>query len=151
MQVREVIRMLQDDGWTLVVTRGSHRQFKHSTKPGRVTVSRQVGDDMPKGTLASVKRLAGLRREIVKTLRYLVCINKDPGSDWGASVPDLPGCVATGKTIDSALRRIQVAIKLHLRGMRADGVRPPRPRQRTVVPGRTSRQVDFYATVKVAA
>ena len=87
----------------------------------------------------------------MKRLRYLVRINKDPGSDWGASVPDLPGCVATGKTIDSTLWRIQVAIQLHLRGMRADGLHPPRPRQRTVVPGRTSGQVDFYATVEVAA
>ena len=87
----------------------------------------------------------------MKRLRYLVRINKDPDSDWRASVPDLPGCVATGKTIDSTLQRIQVAIQLHLRGMRADGVRPPRPRRRTVVPGRTSRQVDFYATVEVAA
>jgi predicted RNase H-like HicB family nuclease len=61
----------------------------------------------------------------VKRLRYLVRINKDTDSDWGASVPDLPGCVATGKTIDATLRRIQVAIQLHIRGMRADGVRPP--------------------------
>ena len=61
MKVREVIWMLQDDGWTRVVTRGSHRQFKHPSKPGRVTVSGQLGDDMPKGTLASVKRQAGLR------------------------------------------------------------------------------------------
>jgi len=87
----------------------------------------------------------------VKRLKYLVRISKDVDSDWGASVPDLPGCVATGKTIDSALRRIQGAIELHVRGMRADGVRPPRPRQRTVVPKRTSRHVDFYATVEVAA
>ena len=55
--------MLQDDGWALVVTKGSHRQFKHPAKPGRVTVSGQLGDDMPKGTLASVKRQAGLRGE----------------------------------------------------------------------------------------
>jgi len=61
VKVREVIRMLQDDGWALVVTSGSHRQFKHPTKPGRVTVSGQLGDDMPKGTLASVKRQAGLK------------------------------------------------------------------------------------------
>ena len=61
MKVREVIRMLQDDGLRLAVTKGSHRQFKHPTKPGRVTVSGQLGDDMPKGTLASVKRQAGLR------------------------------------------------------------------------------------------
>lgn len=84
-------------------------------------------------------------------LQYLVRINKDPGSDWGASVPDLPGCVATGKTIDMALRRIQTAIQLHLRGMRADGQKIPRPRHRAVVPRRSKRQVDFYATVQVAA
>ena len=84
-------------------------------------------------------------------LQYLVRINKDPDSDWGASVPDLPGCVATGKTIDSALRRIEGAIKLHLQGMREDGLRPPRPRQRAVRPRRTTGHVDFYATVEVAA
>lgn len=87
----------------------------------------------------------------MRKLQYLVRINKDPRSDWGASVPDLPGCVATGKTIDVALRRIQGAIQLHLRGMRADGLRPPRPRHRAVRPRRTPRQVDFYATVEVAA
>ena len=87
----------------------------------------------------------------MKTVRYLVRINRDPGSDWGASVPDLPGCVATGKTIDAALRRIQGAIELHLRGMRADGVRPPRPKLRTIVRRQTKRQIDFYASVEVAA
>ncbi len=87
----------------------------------------------------------------MKTVRYLVRINKDADSDWGASVPDLPGCVATGKTIDVALRRIRGAIELHIQGMRADGVHPPRPRPRSVVPVRTKRQVDFYASVEVAA
>jgi predicted RNase H-like HicB family nuclease len=87
----------------------------------------------------------------MRKFRYLVRVNRDPDSDWGASVPDLPGCVATGKTIDAVLRRIQAAIELHLRGMRADGLRIPRPRQRAVVPRRTSRQVNFYATVEVAA
>ena len=87
----------------------------------------------------------------MRKLQYLVRINKDRHSDWGASVPDLPGCVATGKTIDVVLRRIQVAMKLHLRGMRSDGLRPPRPRHPAVVPRRTSRLVDFYATVEVAA
>ena len=89
--------------------------------------------------------------QVMKTVRYLVHINKEPDSDWGASVPDLPGCVATGKTIDTTLRRIQVAIALHLQGMKTDGVRPPRPRHRVVEPVRTKRQVDFYASVEVAA
>jgi predicted RNA binding protein YcfA (HicA-like mRNA interferase family) len=61
MKVREVVRLLEADGWQIVVTEGSHRQFKHPRKPGRVTVSGHLGDDMPKGTLASVKRQAGLK------------------------------------------------------------------------------------------
>ena len=61
MKVRDVIRLLERDGWELVVTSGSHRQFKHPTKPGRVTVSGGLGDDMPKGTFASVKRQAGVK------------------------------------------------------------------------------------------
>jgi predicted RNA binding protein YcfA (HicA-like mRNA interferase family) len=61
VKVREVIRRLEADGWRLVATTGSHRQFKHPTKRGRVTVSGHPGDEMPKGTLASVRRQAGLR------------------------------------------------------------------------------------------
>ena len=87
----------------------------------------------------------------MKRVQYLVRINKESDSDWGASVPDLPGCVATGKTIDSALRRIERAIELHLDGMREDGLKIPPPRQRSVRPRRTTRHVDFYATVEVAA
>ena len=87
----------------------------------------------------------------MRTLQYLVRINKDRGRDWGASVPDLPGCVATGRTIDTALRRIEQAIELHLRGMREDRARILRPRHRAVRPRKTPRQVDFYATVEVAA
>ena len=62
MKVREVIRLLEEDGWRLIVTEGSHRQLKHPEKSGRVTVSGHLGDDMPKGTLASVMRQAGLKR-----------------------------------------------------------------------------------------
>ena len=87
----------------------------------------------------------------MKRLQYLVRINKETDSDWGASVPDLPGCVATAKTIDAALQRIERAVVLHIRGMREDGLRPPQPRQRAVIPKRTPRQVDFFATVEVAA
>jgi predicted RNA binding protein YcfA (HicA-like mRNA interferase family) len=64
VKVREVIRLLEREGWRLVVTRGSHRQFKHPAKAGRVTVSGNLGEDMPKGTFASVKRQAGLKGSI---------------------------------------------------------------------------------------
>ena len=59
MKVREVIRLLEADGWALVTTKGSHRQLKHPLRPGRVTISGNLGDEMPKGTFASVKRQAG--------------------------------------------------------------------------------------------
>lgn len=91
------------------------------------------------------------RTETVKRIQYLVRISRDPHSDWGASVPDLPGCVATGKTVDSALRRIEQAMTLHVRGLREDGLPVPRPSHRTVTPRRRPREIDFYATVEVAA
>ena len=55
---RRLIRMLEEDGWTLVGTRGSHRQFRHPTKRGRVTVPHPV-KDIARGTVASIYRLAG--------------------------------------------------------------------------------------------
>jgi predicted RNA binding protein YcfA (HicA-like mRNA interferase family) len=61
MKVAEVLRLIQADGWNLVATRGSHRQFKHATKPGRVTVSGKPSDDLAPGTLNSVLKQAGLK------------------------------------------------------------------------------------------
>lgn len=63
MKVREVVRTLEDDGWRQVTQRGSHRQFRHPTKPGRVTVAGNLGQDMAGGTLASILRQAGLSKE----------------------------------------------------------------------------------------
>jgi predicted RNA binding protein YcfA (HicA-like mRNA interferase family) len=61
MKIREVIRMLEDDGWVLVATKASHRQYKHPTKPGRVTVPGHPGDDIKAGTLNSILKQAGLK------------------------------------------------------------------------------------------
>ncbi|MCS6925524.1 MAG: type II toxin-antitoxin system HicA family toxin [Candidatus Binatia bacterium] len=60
MKVREVLRLLMDDGWVQVAQKGSHRQFKHPLKPGRVTVPGKLSDDLPTGTLKSILRQAGL-------------------------------------------------------------------------------------------
>jgi predicted RNA binding protein YcfA (HicA-like mRNA interferase family) len=54
MEVRDVLAMLKNDGWYLVVTEGSHRQFKDSNKVGRVTVAGKPNDDLPPGTLNSI-------------------------------------------------------------------------------------------------
>jgi predicted RNA binding protein YcfA (HicA-like mRNA interferase family) len=57
-----VLRLLHDDGWFLVATRGSHRQFKHPLKPGRVTVAGKPSDDLASGTLNSILKQAGLKK-----------------------------------------------------------------------------------------
>ena len=54
--------MIHADGWYLVVTRGSHRQFKHPVKLGRVTVPGKPGDDLAIGTLNSILKQAQLKR-----------------------------------------------------------------------------------------
>jgi predicted RNA binding protein YcfA (HicA-like mRNA interferase family) len=61
VKVRDVIKRLEDDGWYLARTRGSHRQFKHSTKRGTITVSGKPGIDVPPGTLNSILKQAGLK------------------------------------------------------------------------------------------
>jgi predicted RNA binding protein YcfA (HicA-like mRNA interferase family) len=61
MKVREAIRLIEDDGWFLVATRGSHRQYKHATQPGRVTVPGKPSDDLAPGTLNSILKQAGLK------------------------------------------------------------------------------------------
>jgi predicted RNA binding protein YcfA (HicA-like mRNA interferase family) len=58
-KVAEVLRRLQQEGWVLVATRGSHRQYKHPTKSGRVTVAGKPGDDVAPGTLNSIRKQAG--------------------------------------------------------------------------------------------
>jgi predicted RNA binding protein YcfA (HicA-like mRNA interferase family) len=61
VRVREVIARLEADGWRLVRTRGSHRQFRHGKRPGTVTVAGALGVDVPPGTLRSILKQAGLR------------------------------------------------------------------------------------------
>ncbi len=61
MKVREVIKLLEEDDWYLTRTKGSHRQFKHPTKPGTVTISGNLGVDVPPGTLNSILKQAGLK------------------------------------------------------------------------------------------
>jgi predicted RNA binding protein YcfA (HicA-like mRNA interferase family) len=62
-KVREVIRLIEQDGWCLVRTRGSHRQFRHETKPGLVTIAGAPGDDLAPGTWNSILKQAGLKGE----------------------------------------------------------------------------------------
>ena len=59
--VRDIIRLIEDEGWYLETTKGSHRQFKHLIKSGRVTVAGKPKDDVAPGTLNSILKQAGLK------------------------------------------------------------------------------------------
>ena len=63
MRVREIIKLLDADGWYLVATKGSHRQYKHPAKPGGVTIAGHSGDDLASGTLNSILKQAQLKIE----------------------------------------------------------------------------------------
>jgi predicted RNA binding protein YcfA (HicA-like mRNA interferase family) len=62
MKVREIIEMIEKDGWYLARTRSSHRQYKHPSKPGLVTVAGKPNDDLAPGTLNSILKQAGLKK-----------------------------------------------------------------------------------------
>jgi predicted RNA binding protein YcfA (HicA-like mRNA interferase family) len=62
MKVKELIALIESDGWFQVRTKGSHRQFHHPTKPGTVTVAGKPNVDIPAGTLNSALKQAGLKK-----------------------------------------------------------------------------------------
>lgn len=62
MKVKEVIKLLEDDGWFMVGQKGSHKQYKHPSKPGRVTVpDHGQNKDLAKGTENSILKQSGLK------------------------------------------------------------------------------------------
>ena len=62
MKFRDVVKMIEQDGWHLVNTTGSHRQYKHASKQGRVTIAGHPGKDVPPGTLKNILKQAGLTK-----------------------------------------------------------------------------------------
>ena len=61
MKIRDIIKLIEADGWYLVVTKGSHQQYKHTTKPGRVTIAGHPNDDLAPGTLNSILKQSKLK------------------------------------------------------------------------------------------
>jgi predicted RNA binding protein YcfA (HicA-like mRNA interferase family) len=62
VKVRDILKLLEDDGWFLARTKGSHRQYKHPLKAGLVTIPGSPSDDLAPGTLNSVLKQAGLKK-----------------------------------------------------------------------------------------
>ncbi|MCC5793639.1 MAG: type II toxin-antitoxin system HicA family toxin [Chromatiales bacterium] len=61
MKVRHAVRLVEAEGWLLMRTKGSHRQFRHPYRPGLVTIAGKPGDDLAPGTLNSILKQAGLK------------------------------------------------------------------------------------------
>ena len=66
MKIRDIIKKIEADGWYQIVMRGSHRQYKHPAKPGRVTIAGHPSHDLAPGTLSSVLKQARLKKTEVK-------------------------------------------------------------------------------------
>jgi predicted RNA binding protein YcfA (HicA-like mRNA interferase family) len=63
VKVRDVIKLIEADGWYFLRQRGSHRQYRHATKPGKVTVAGKPSEEMAPGTLGSIFRQAGIDQD----------------------------------------------------------------------------------------
>ena len=61
MKVKELLKTLEADGWTLARTKGSHRQYKHPTKTGTVTIAGKPSAEVPKGTLNAILKQSGIK------------------------------------------------------------------------------------------
>jgi predicted RNA binding protein YcfA (HicA-like mRNA interferase family) len=61
MKIRDIIKLIEEDGWYKVTQEGSHRQYKHASKKGRVTIAGHPGDDIPTGTLNSILKQSGIK------------------------------------------------------------------------------------------
>lgn len=117
--------LLEPDGWHLVRVKGSHRQFKHPTKPGTVTLAGKLSADILIGTEWAA--MSNGHRERVDLSTYAIIIERGESGSFGAYSPDLPGCVAVADDQDECLRLLREAVDFHIAGLRADGEPVPEP------------------------
>lgn len=121
MKVREVMVLIEADGWYLVRTRGDHHRYKHPTRKGLVTVAGHPWH--------AQQYHEASRAERGYLMKYAVVIEQVEGN-YSAYVPDLPGCVATGDTVEDVERVIRDAIVFHIAGLQAEGLPVPEPTTR---------------------
>jgi predicted RNase H-like HicB family nuclease len=119
-----MLPLLRDDGWYLVATRGSHRQFKH-----RLNRAESPSQGSPAMILLPGRSAVFLSRLVSSSeeyMRYAVVIERAQ-DNYSAYVLDLPGCVATGATMEETEELIREAIDLLVSGLREDGLPIPKP------------------------
>jgi predicted RNA binding protein YcfA (HicA-like mRNA interferase family)/predicted RNase H-like HicB family nuclease len=124
MKIRDLIKRIEDDGWRLARTKGSHRQYHHPSKPGTVTVAGHPSDEFAAGNAQQHIEASGVE------LKYLVIYEKSP-TGWGAFVPDLPGLGVAGSTLEEVKKLIREGIEFHIEGMKLNGDPIPQPSVQT--------------------
>ena len=124
IKVREVIRLLQDDGWELERRRGSHRQYRHPVKPGTVTLAGNLNEELKPNAVQYLS--SGEPEGRPKVTRYIVVI-EGSGDSYSAFAPDLPGCVAAGDSPEEVERLMSEAVPLHIESLSAHGEAVPKP------------------------
>ena len=123
MKVREVVRLLERNGWVEMRSRGSHRHFKHPDRALVVTVPGNEGKELAPGTLKRYTQEGGAE---MSARRYPVVIEKtDTG--FSAYSPDVFGCAAVGDTEEETRRNFQEALIAHFCAMREVGEEIPEP------------------------
>ena len=122
------MRLIEEDGWYLIRTRGSHRQYKHSVKTGVVTIAERESQDLAPGTWHSIliKDTSRLDKPGGTAVKYVIAYEQTD-SGWSAYVPDLPGCVAAADKREEIERLIRDAISLHLEAVRESHAAIPQP------------------------
>jgi predicted RNase H-like HicB family nuclease/predicted RNA binding protein YcfA (HicA-like mRNA interferase family) len=120
MKVREVMKRLEEDGWLLARTKGSHRQYHHPTEGGNRYCS---GSSISGHSARNIEQYLEAGRSEMK---YLVIYEKS-ATGWGAYAPDLPGLGVAAETLDEVKDLIREAVEFHLEGMRQNGDAIPAP------------------------
>lgn len=126
LKVSEIIKMIQADGWYLAATRGSHRQYKHPGKPGRVTVAGKPSDTLHPAHRTEHPETSTDQAEAIVS-QYVVIIERDEAGGYSAWAPDLPGVIAAASSYDEVMKLMRKAVAFHLEGMREDGEPIPAP------------------------
>jgi predicted RNA binding protein YcfA (HicA-like mRNA interferase family)/predicted RNase H-like HicB family nuclease len=126
MKVRDVLRLIGEDGWYQVTQKGSHRQFKHPVKMGRVTVAGHPSQEMDKGTLSNITQTGGIE------MKEYAAVFEKTSNGWSAYAPDLPGLGVAAATFAETERLLREGIELHIEGMREDGLSIPEPSTRVM-------------------
>jgi predicted RNase H-like HicB family nuclease len=127
VKVREVIDLIEADGWYLVATRGQPPAVQAPDETGADDRGRTACRRLAAGNPEQHPETGGrVGPEKVSSMRYAVVIEK-AASNYAAYVPDLPGCLATGATVEEVEAAIREAIRFHIDGLREDGLPIPQP------------------------